>query len=477
MSIQKRLAITLVTLLASVAFAGAAVAQAGAACGVPGALTCGLGGQIRGQIGDGLPLPISIGPGYTGAFVGGTSAGGHNNAEIHTPTVFTTTMDGTETNTNYAHSDEFGDIAFPGEQIGKGLGQHGRIKPTASATLMHTTMAVAGRGITQGAGNFGYGPTAQGSIGVVNFNNEVFAVQTNLIFDSPHPGTTGTTLKGGSSMVVTTMGVVSGPTSMNYPATRMFSAGGRPGPATVTYYPGAAGALSTNYGNGVPPTTPIVTFDPGSFNGIARFTKTANQFGGTSTGRTLGTAKVYFNDIGLNPALALPCTGTSMCQFGLSTVIPGTAGVAGGTFAGSTTNDAFSTPTGVFTGTIGFNGTIINQGAAVTGAGSPLPFTGQGATSVGFPVTTGRLSITVTDVATNADTEMWKRTGVDARDAGGNGVIALVTGSLSTRSISKANANRTWTTLEIPEPSAIFAASAGLFALFGCHQLVRRRNR
>ena len=116
-------------------------------------------------------------------------------------------------------------------------------------------------------------------------------------------------------------------------------------------------------------------------------------------------------------------------------------------------------------------------GNAVTVAGVGIPFTGQAATSVGFPLTTGLITVSVTDVLPGEPVEIFKRTGTDARDADGNGVVALNTGSMSARSISKGNANRSWITLEIPEPSAIFAASAGLFALFGCHQLVRRRSR
>ena len=53
----------------------------------------------------------------------------------------------------------------------------------------------------------------------------------------------------------------------------------------------------------------------------------------------------------------------------------------------------------------------------------------------------------------------------------------MVTGAMSARSISLGNANRTWVTYEIPEPSVLFSASAGLFALFGCQYLVRRRSR
>ena len=447
MTTRMKLAVALVTFLASMAFTTSASAQAGKACA---GTVCGLGGQIRGQIGDGLPLPISIAPGYTGPFKGGTTPGGANNAVIKTTPI------------------------FPGPPfVGQGLGQQGAIKPTASATIMQTTTVPgsAGRAITLPVEQFGFGPAPQGSIGVVNFNNAIFAVQTNLIFDSPHPGTDGA----GSPVVVPGGG-----------GSRMLSAGGRPGLPTVSYYAGATanGSPGDNYGNATPNGAPagVITAmagDAAGVNGVARFTATNNQFGGIATGRTLGTAKVYFNGVGggLNPAVDLPCTGTAMCAFQLSTVFPGSTGVAGGPFGGSVNNAAFTTSTGVFTGTIGFNGTIIGVGNPVTSAGVNVPFTGQAATSVGFPITTGRLSITVTSMVPGDPSEMWVRTGTDARDASGNGVIASVSGSMSARNISKGNANRTWTTLEIPEPSALAGAAAGLFAIFGCHQLVRRRNR
>jgi hypothetical protein len=139
-------------------------------------------------------------------------------------------------------------------------------------------------------------------------------------------------------------------------------------------------------------------------------------------------------------------------------------------------NPAFQTPTGVYTGAVGFNGSILSVGDAVTVAGAGIPFTGQAATSVGFPITTGMLTISVTSVV-GATPEIFARSGTDARTANGQGVVALVTGSMSARSISLGNANPTWITYEIPEPSTIFAFSAGLFALFGCHEWVRRRNR
>jgi hypothetical protein len=469
-----KLAITLLTFLAAMAFTTTASADADDPCT---GTVCGLGGQIRGQIGDGLPLPISLAPGYTGPWNPGV-----------TPVNGAITL---KNNIIKSVPPYAGGFPF----VGKGLGQQGNIKPTPNATIMQTVASPHSdanpRALSLVPNAFGYGPESEaaitpnmeGSIGVVNFNANVFAVQTNLIFDSPHPGTdglgNGVNVPGGGGTVV-------------------YSAGGRPGLPTVSYYAGAAGTSGTNWGNATANGAPIGAILPAAgngagVNGVARFKATKNQFGGVATGRTLGTAKVYFNNIanageGLNPTTELPCTGTAMCAFGLSFVNPATTGVAGGPFGGTANNNAFMTPTGVFTGTIGFNGTIHNVGNPVTtvnGTATPgataggmnIPFTGQGAISVGFPVTTGRLSISVTDVTKPSESGMWQRTGTDVRNANGSGVVALVTGSMSARPISKGNANRTWTTLEVPEPSAIAAASAGLLALFGCHQLVRRRNR
>jgi hypothetical protein len=380
--------------------------------------TCSLGGQIRGQIGDGLPLPISFAPARTGPFTLNISV-------------------------------------FPGlPPVGVGYGQPGQVKPTPAAEIVQTTVKAEHRKISIPSNAFQYGPAPQGSIGVVVFNAAVFAVQTNLIFDSPHPGTTefGNTVPG-----------LGGPA--------VFSADGRTGAATISFCAGATafGAPGTNWDDH------CLTPADGTLNGLARFTKTAAQFGGINTSRVTGTAKVFFNKDGLTVG-QLPCAGPA-CQFQISEGVPPTAAVAGGSFGGLAVNPAFQTPTGVYSGSVGFNGTILSIGNAITVAGVGIPFTGQGATSVGFQQTTGILTISVTDVLPGEPVEIFKRTGIDARDAEGNGIIAINTGAMSTRSISKGNANRTWTTYEIPEPSAIFAASAGLFALFGCHQLVRRRSR
>ena len=105
----------------------------------------------------------------------------------------------------------------------------------------------------------------------------------------------------------------------------------------------------------------------------------------------------------------------------------------------------------------------------------PIPFTGQAARSWALPATTGMLTISVTAALGGA--EIFVRTGGDNRTAGGEGVVSLVSGAVSARAISGPNGNRGWQTLQVPEPSAIFAASAALFALLSLHQLVRRRAR
>ncbi len=439
MSIRKKLAIALMMFLVPMAYTSTASAQSGAGDPCVGT-QCGLGGQGRGQIGDGLPLPISIAPYYLGEFVDITIQ-----TQPATP----------------------GSVGING----RGLGQVGQVKAAPNATIMQTTaMGHNGkmgnpRQITIPSAAFQY-KQPEGSIGVFGFNQAVFAVQTNLIYDGPHPGTTGGTTGDPNYPFA---GVAVSPPLPSVGGSRVYRAGGRAGLPTVSFCAGQPGTPGNNFlGNCTAPADGL------GINGLARYTKTVNQFGGTGRVRVLGTAKVYFNADGLNLA-DVPCTGID-CRFQISQVLPGTAAVGGGTFGLTVMNPAFQTPTGLYTGTVGFNGTILGVGNAVTVAGVGVPFTGQAATSVGMPGTTGMLTLSVTSVV-GATPEIFERSGTDARTANGQGVIALVSGAMSARSISLGNANPGWTTYEIPEPSAIFAASAGLFALFGCHQLVRRRSR
>jgi hypothetical protein len=68
MTFRNRLVIALMTFLVPMAFASTGSAQPSGAGDACVGTACGLGGQIRGQIGEGLPLPISIAPARTGAF-------------------------------------------------------------------------------------------------------------------------------------------------------------------------------------------------------------------------------------------------------------------------------------------------------------------------------------------------------------------------------------------------------------------------
>jgi len=350
--------------------------------------------------------------------------------------------------------------------VGWGIGQPGQVKPTTDSFVNQTTTVPVsqGRQITVRPGAWHFDDPAERSIGLLGFNTRVLDVKSNLIYDSPHPGTTGTVNNPGNPLTGATQPVG---------VSAVLRGGGRPGPELVSFCVGASnfGNLSTNFNNH------CLGPADGDFNGLARFTKTKNQFGGTSVGRVKGTAGVYLNSANLILGVDVPCAGTG-CTVAFSKVIPQSQGVGGGVFGGSAMNPAFQTPTGWFTASVGFNGTVHTVGDPVktTGGINNIPYTGQAATSVGFPSTTGMLTISVTGVI-GTIFEIFQRTGTDARDADGNGVIGLVSGTISAREITLGNANPGWTTMEIPEPSAIFAASAGLFALFGCHQLVRRRSR
>ena len=94
--------------------------------------------------------------------------------------------------------------------------------------------------------------------------------------------------------------------------------------------------------------------------------------------------------------------------------------------------------------------------------------------SKGYPWTTGLIIVSAPMAMGGA--EIFFLSGTDMRVAG-VGNVSLVSGSLSDRFLSGANANRGWVSLTLPEPSAALGA-AGAFAMLAlCHGLVRRRAR
>jgi len=278
----------------------------------------------------------------------------------------------------------------------------------------------------------------------------------------------------------------------------VLAAGGRTGPATITWCPGSpAPTGAVNPGCLGPNTTALG--GPTLFNGLARYTATKNQFGGPGTGRTLGqnggpvctanscnatgarapgtaNATVYHNVNGL-PGTKLPCLGGPACQIAISVPVPITNGVFGGVFGASVVNPQGLTLSAVRTASIGANGTILGIGAVVP-TGGPF-FNGawpqQGVTSFGLPATTGMLTISVTAQAGPVP-EVFVRTGFDGRNAAGSGLLNTVGGAISTRTFSGPNGNRTWTTYYLPEPGALVAGASALMMLGGAHLLIRRRR-
>jgi hypothetical protein len=96
------------------------------------------------------------------------------------------------------------------------------------------------------------------------------------------------------------------------------------------------------------------------------------------------------------------------------------------------------------------------------------------ASSIGFPWTTGRITISAAGAAGAA--EKFVITGMDSR-MNGVGTISLVSGAVSFRNITGTNANRGWLRLIVPEPGAMVGAAAALAVLAICHVVSSRRER
>jgi hypothetical protein len=417
-----------VLVLASFVFAGTATAACVGS-------TCTLGGQLRAQVSYDAPLPISLAP---------TAPWRH-------------------------------DLRW---------GQPGLVEATPSATIQQQDPAPPGTPSTAPCslrivkpGVFTYdGPLV--SIGWVKHRLYTFAIQTNLEVTNPHPGTT----KSGAT-------APSGPF-----ATITLEAGGRTGPSVVSWCAGLpAPTASYNPGCNAPDSFGFYTTTTGGLftnqpasNGLVRYTATKNQFGGANASRVLGTVMHFFNAGGV-PVKDLPCTTATnpLCLIAITTYAPGGAGRRlpnGGVWGAKATVVSFlAGPTWLFTGSVGASGTINAVGAGITSdGGSPIPQpTPETNTSWGFPGTTGKLTISVTRPS-QISTVTWDtfvRTGGDNRTAGGSGVVVLVSGALSARSFWGPTGNRGWATYNVPEPSALAAAGAGLFALLVCHEWMRHRKR
>jgi hypothetical protein len=179
----------------------------------------------------------------------------------------------------------------------------------------------------------------------------------------------------------------------------------------------------------------------------------------------------------LTPALGTG--GNPACVAGIAMALPTLTttnttqqlGVAGGPVSNSMTTPGRTAATigvgpapGVGVGKFGPNGTVTHF--FFTPNSNP-GFTNM-ATTVGYPWTTGMLTISNSGAA--GTPEVFMITGKDNRTAGGAGSIQLVAGGLGQRTTSGSNANRAWVRLQLSTdaPAAspgMLAAGAGLILL------------
>ncbi len=259
-------------------------------------------------------------------------------------------------------------------------------------------------------------PAAQTTVGIKFSNPFLFAVGTNLKYTWP------------AAPAVFSTGAVGPVTVVGFGGTMTYSnsLGSRfGGPAQFALAPGAAAGLY--------PGSPIT---------------------------------VYLKINGTTP----PCThpafggGDAACVAGM--ILAQATGVLG---VGGATLTTVMTPGVVITG---LNIAVVKMGlpplgtitAAALAASTPLPT--NMATSQPGPWTTGK--IIISNPAAGGAGEKFTLSGKDSRTALGGGVIQMVSGALSARPTSGANANRGWVQLELAKLTSVPSMSPlGLAAMVG----------
>jgi hypothetical protein len=206
--------------------------------------------------------------------------------------------------------------------------------------------------------------------------------------------------------------------------------------------------------------------------------KTGNRFGGPSQTRVknLGVIGVWA-DLGDIMTSMMPCKHPSLggtradCVANKLPAYPMTFGAAGGP-----KGNIVKTP-GTPPAKPGTVGVYIDNMTGKIKSEAVLKATGalnNKATSVGFPWTTGAL--TISQPAAFGSPEKFHITGMDGR-VNGVGTLQLVSSALSKRLATGPNSNRSWAEYQLPEPGAVLGAAGALTMLGVCHALVRRRNR
>ena len=301
------------------------------------------------------------------------------------------------------------------------------IPPVAGVTVMEAAAPPVPPGppdLTLFAGAFKRSPANAAKVGVWLANPKIFQARTRLSFSAPG----------------------------NFPATMtvMFGAGLRTGAMTTVFTGPPAG------------------------KSLVRYSKSVRQFGGPGQSKVVAlTPPRFWVTSGKAPCKhpafggADPtCVAVLADQFLASKAVPGGP-------VGFVTVSA--PPPAMSPGIAVLSVPKVTGLVAMSAAAAMTASMINTASSAGFPWTTGMLTVSAPSAA--GSPELFVATGNDNRTLQGQGTVSLVSGALSFRSITGANANRGWLRLNLPEPPAALGAGAALAALAVCHALARRRGR
>lgn len=260
------------------------------------------------------------------------------------------------------------------------------------------------------------------------FNPNVWQVKTSLVVDGPFGGTA------------------------------MFSAGGRSGPATLTWCPGQP-LPTAGFNPGCTNAASATLVHGANMNASLRYQATSNQFGGTSRAIVGGNASVVIRA----GATKAPCKATQVggpdlsCFGAFSIVTPNPTGVGGGAFGVVAVEIPLPSPGNVHPVGVNASGVVTTVGVTALGT-----FPKNNVSSYGAPWTTGKVTVRA-PLAAGAP-EVFYLSGSDNR-VNGIGSISLVAGGLSKRSLSGDNANRGWLNYTVSPFSVPSISNGGLILL------------
>lgn len=207
---------------------------------------------------------------------------------------------------------------------------------------------------------------------------------------------------------------------------------------------------------------------------VIRYAKTVAQFGGPAQIKALAATPTRIWALG-PMAMAPPCKHPTFggADSGCAAVLLASdrgALAAPGAKVGFVLTTPGGPPVGSVAVSVPFATGLVAKSAPQV---MTSPFTNK-ATSSGFPWTTGMVTISAPSAAGGA--ELFTLTGMDSR-VKGVGALSLVSGALSIRARTGANANRGWLQITLPEPPAAIGAAAALGALALIRSLVAYRAR